>query len=147
MPVTKRFKLSRLNSMEGVSSLVNADRAATIPITPIYPERRGIFKRESWTRSLADDETSLGNPRNGMESTVSDRRRGANPAKNDLGMIRPGSFVDDMRSKSVSAGNGSCISKRMVSRSVPSIATSSILRMRSLCLNAARTLGSDHGLV
>jgi hypothetical protein len=124
------------------------DRALTIGITSMYPDRReGIFKRDKLTRSLTDDETSFGNPWNGMEYTVSDCRHGADPPKNDSGMFGPVFSIDDMRTKSVSTGNGSCIPERMVLESVPAMPTSWILRMRSLCLSAARTLVMDHGLM
>ena len=77
---------------------------------------------------------------------MNDRRRGANPPKSESGIISPVFSIDDMRAKSVSAGNGSCISERMVLSVISGIFVSWILRMRSLCSNAERTLIKDHCL-
>src|ERR1700730_12605510 len=92
--------------MERCSSLVNADRPATIASGEMYPEW-GISQRRSSTRSLAH-ESSFRIAGNGMAVIQSDCRRSADPPKNESG--RTSALLSPATSlRYVSAGNGSFI--------------------------------------
>ena len=80
----------------------------TIALGEMYPEW-GIIQRSRKTRSLVD-KSRFGSAGNGMRIKVSDRRRGADPPKNESG--RFGTVTDSFdeeRYRCVSARNDSCI--------------------------------------
>ena len=78
----------------------------TIALGEMYPEW-GIIQNSRKSRSLVD-KSSFGNAGNGMRIKLSDRRRGADPPKNESGRFGTDSF-DEERYRCVSARNDSCI--------------------------------------
>jgi len=97
------------------SSLVNVERQVTIASAEMYPES-GISLSSRWTRLVAD-KSSLGNPGNGMYFRLSFRSRGADAPKNESGMTDDAIISVCKILRSVSIGNGFCISDRAFSHS------------------------------
>jgi len=88
-------------------------------------------------------ESNRGNPGNGMRVMQSDRSRGADPPKKEFGMTGIVSS-SDIRSRRVSAGNGSCIVPKAFSHSKLEICLNTISHTRSLCPSAATMLSTQH---
>jgi hypothetical protein len=61
------------------------------------------------------DKISFGIPGNGMEAKERDRRRGADPPKNESGRTDTGDEFGYDRYRSASSGNGTCIAVQIFS--------------------------------
>ena len=113
------------NSKSRFSSLVNAERQATIPSGEIYPEW-GISQSRRSTRSVAD-KRRFGNPGNGMRSNQRKRKRGVDPPKNESGATGGVSrSSSDASRRCVNSGNGRLIAVMNFHHCQPGIGFSAI---------------------
>ncbi len=125
------------NPRERVSRLVNRERHVAIASGEMYPEG-GMPESSSRTRQVAD-KSNFGNPENKVQSNVKDRRRGADPPRNESGMT--GSVSSSGKSRrSVNSGNGTCITARNSSNCQPEKYERKTSDTRLLCPSAAMTL-------
>src|SRR5712691_9805531 len=109
----------------------------TISSGEIYPEG-GTKSKERVTRSRVD-KSSFPIAGNGMPHKLSDRRRGADPPKNEPGTIG-GSPSDDASPSSMSAGKGSLVVVATSFNNEFGTPTIKILHTRSCRLRTEMTL-------
>jgi len=125
------------NPRQSDSSLVKEDKQATIASGEMYS---GMCTRRRWTRSLAI-KCSSRIAGNGMKLHSSDRRRGADPPKNDSGTISP--LLSYRKSvRDVSSGKGYFIIAMKRSNSDIGTAPREIRQIRSGCSSAAMMLSA-----
>src|SRR5216683_6745133 len=125
------------NPRNSDSSLVSAERQATIASGEMYPEC-GIFRRPRATRSVAD-KGSFGNAGNGMRFKLRCCSRGADPPRKESEMTGAISS-SDQSIKCVSAGKGSFNTVTTLSNSEIETPKSLIEDTRSLSSSASMML-------
>jgi hypothetical protein len=90
------------------------------------------------------DKSSFDNPENSIPSKLSDRRRGADPPKNESGTT--GTVLSlDSKFKHVSSGNGTRIAANTFSHWELEVCLNITSRTRSLRFNAATMLSMPDG--